>query len=198
MRQPLEDGTVTISRAAMSLSFPARFMLAAAMNPCPCGYFNDKSHECLCTPPMMQRYISKISGPLLDRIDIHIEVPAVQYRELRSAAANEGSAEDPRACVGRAGAAAYSFCRGSDLYQRANAYAADPHPLRVVIRSGTFAGTGHATAGLEAARAPSLTRSQPTHGGAYCGGAFRDSPWIVASGAKVLERCRTMPGNFLV
>src|SRR6201999_1932954 len=93
MRQPLEDGTVTISRAAMSLSFPARFMLAAAMNPCPCGFFNDKSHECLCTPPMMQRYISKISGPLLDRIDIHIEVPAVQYRELRSAAASEGSAE---------------------------------------------------------------------------------------------------------
>ncbi len=93
MRQPLEDGTVTISRAAMSLSFPARFMLAAAMNPCPCGYFNDKSHECLCTPPMMQRYISKISGPLLDRIDIHIEVPAVQYRELRSGAASEGSAE---------------------------------------------------------------------------------------------------------
>jgi magnesium chelatase family protein len=93
MRQPLEDGMVTISRAAMSLSFPARFMLAAAMNPCPCGYFNDKSHECSCTPPMMQRYISKISGPLLDRIDIHIEVPAVQYRELRSGVASEGSAE---------------------------------------------------------------------------------------------------------
>ena len=93
LRQPLEDGTVTIARAAMSLSFPARFMLAAAMNPCPCGYFNDKSHECLCTPPMMQRYISKISGPLLDRIDIHIEVPAVQYRELRSGTAAEGSKE---------------------------------------------------------------------------------------------------------
>ncbi len=93
MRQPLEDGTVTISRASMSLSFPARFMLAAAMNPCPCGYFNDKSRECSCTPPMMQRYISKISGPLLDRIDIHIEVPAVQYRELRSGAASEGSVE---------------------------------------------------------------------------------------------------------
>src|ERR1700678_1575118 len=93
MRQPLEDGTVTIARASMSLSFPARFMLAAAMNPCPCGYFNDKSHECICTPPMMQRYISKISGPLMDRIDIHIEVPAVQYRELRAGAGSEGSDE---------------------------------------------------------------------------------------------------------
>jgi magnesium chelatase family protein len=93
MRQPLEDGTVTIARAAMSLSFPARFMLAAAMNPCPCGYFNDKSRECMCTPPMIQRYVSKVSGPLLDRIDIHIEVPAVQYKELRGGAAAEGSAE---------------------------------------------------------------------------------------------------------
>ncbi len=93
MRQPLEDHTVTIARASMSLSFPARFMLAAAMNPCPCGYFNDKSRECTCTPPMIQRYVAKISGPLIDRIDIHIEVPAVQYKELRSAAAAEGSAE---------------------------------------------------------------------------------------------------------
>ncbi len=93
LRQPLEDGMVTISRAAMSLSFPARFMLAAAMNPCPCGYFNDKSRECMCTPPMIQRYVSKVSGPLLDRIDIHIEVPAVQYKELRSNAAAEGSTE---------------------------------------------------------------------------------------------------------
>jgi magnesium chelatase family protein len=93
LRQPLEDGVVTISRAAMSLSFPARFMLAAAMNPCPCGYFNDKSRECSCTPPLIQRYVSKVSGPLLDRIDIHIEVPAVQYKELRSNAVAEGSAE---------------------------------------------------------------------------------------------------------
>jgi magnesium chelatase family protein len=93
LRQPLEDGMVTISRAAMSLSFPARFMLAAAMNPCPCGYFNDKSRECMCTPPMIQRYVSKVSGPLLDRIDIHIEVPAVQYKELRSNAPAEGSAQ---------------------------------------------------------------------------------------------------------
>jgi magnesium chelatase family protein len=91
LRQPLEDGQVTISRAAMSLSFPARFMLAAAMNPCPCGYFNDPSRDCVCTPPMIQRYVSKVSGPLLDRIDIHIEVPAVQYKELRGGAATEDS-----------------------------------------------------------------------------------------------------------
>ena len=93
MRQPLEDHTVTIARAAMTLSFPARFMLAAAMNPCPCGNFNNKARECTCTPPMIQRYVAKISGPLLDRIDIHIEVPAVQYKELRGGAAAEGSAE---------------------------------------------------------------------------------------------------------
>ena len=93
LRQPLEDGHVTIARAAMSLQFPALFMLAAAMNPCPCGYFNDKSRECMCTPPMIQRYVSKVSGPLLDRIDIHIEVPAVQYKELRGGSSAEGSAE---------------------------------------------------------------------------------------------------------
>jgi magnesium chelatase family protein len=92
MRQPLEDRNVTIARASMSFSFPAAFMLAAAMNPCPCGYFNDKSRECHCTPPLIQRYVSKVSGPLLDRIDIHIEVPAVQYRELRGGAASESSA----------------------------------------------------------------------------------------------------------
>ncbi len=91
MRQPLEDGTVTIARASMSLSFPARFMLAAAMNPCPCGYFNDPSRDCRCTPPMIQRYIAKVSGPLMDRIDIHLEVPAVQYKELRGGQAAENS-----------------------------------------------------------------------------------------------------------
>src|SRR5579883_1883787 len=92
MRQPLEDRQVVIARASMSLTFPSAFMLAAAMNPCPCGYFNDKSRECSCTPPMIQSYVSKVSGPLLDRIDIHIEVPAVQYRELRAGAASESSA----------------------------------------------------------------------------------------------------------
>ena len=93
MRQPLEDGTVSIARAAMSLTFPARFMLAAAMNPCPCGFHNDRTRECHCTPPMIQRYISKISGPLLDRIDIHIDVPAVNYKELRGGSSPEGSVQ---------------------------------------------------------------------------------------------------------
>ncbi len=82
LRQPLEDHTVTISRAAISLSYPANFMLVAAMNPCPCGYQGDKNHSCTCAPQAVQNYISKISGPLMDRIDIHIEVPALTYDEL--------------------------------------------------------------------------------------------------------------------
>jgi magnesium chelatase family protein len=89
LRQPIEDGTVTIARATMSLTFPSRFMLAAAMNPCPCGFFNDPSRECTCTPPTIQRYVSKISGPLLDRIDIHIDMPAVRFQELRQDAGGE-------------------------------------------------------------------------------------------------------------
>jgi magnesium chelatase family protein len=82
LRQPLEDQKVTISRAAMSLTFPASFMLAAAMNPCPCGFWNDPTRECRCTPLQIQRYVGRISGPLLDRIDIHIDVPAVKFRDL--------------------------------------------------------------------------------------------------------------------
>jgi magnesium chelatase family protein len=91
LRQPMEDGQVTISRAATSLTFPSRFMLAAAMNPCPCGFFNDPTRECSCTPAMIQRYISRISGPLLDRIDIHVDVPAVKYSDLSSKAPGESS-----------------------------------------------------------------------------------------------------------
>ena len=82
LRQPLEDQKVTISRASMSLTFPASFMLAAAMNPCPCGFWNDPTRECRCTPLQIQRYVGRISGPLLDRIDIHIDVPAVRFKEL--------------------------------------------------------------------------------------------------------------------
>ena len=93
LRQPLEDGKVTVSRSKLSLEFPANFMLAAAMNPCPCGYYTDPSKECTCVPPQIQRYMAKISGPLLDRIDIHIEVPAVKYKDLSSEAKGESSAE---------------------------------------------------------------------------------------------------------
>src|SRR5579884_1546483 len=91
LRQPLEDRQVVIARASMSLTFPSAFMLAAAMNPCPCGLFNDPSRECTCTPPIIQCYVSKISGPLLDRIDIHIDMPAVKYRELRDQSGGETS-----------------------------------------------------------------------------------------------------------
>ena len=73
LRQPMEDGVVTIARAAMSLSYPARFMLAAAMNPCPCGWFGDPHHTCACGSLVVQRYLARVSGPLLDRIDIHLE-----------------------------------------------------------------------------------------------------------------------------
>ncbi|MEZ5360406.1 MAG: YifB family Mg chelatase-like AAA ATPase [Candidatus Zixiibacteriota bacterium] len=91
MRQPLEDGKVTISRAATSLTYPANFMLAAAMNPCPCGYHGDNSHDCNCSPAQIQRYMSKLSGPLMDRIDIHIEVPTVNFKELSSDTCGERS-----------------------------------------------------------------------------------------------------------
>lgn len=92
LRQPLEDGVVTIARASASLKFPARFMLVAAMNPCPCGYFGDTGRNCTCTPQQVQRYRSRLSGPLLDRIDMHIEVPALQIRELTGTQTGEPSA----------------------------------------------------------------------------------------------------------
>ncbi len=92
MRQPLENGQVTIARAQMSLTYPASFMLVAAMNPCPCGYATDPFNECTCTASQIQRYMSKVSGPLMDRIDIHVEVPAVQFAELARKAPGERSA----------------------------------------------------------------------------------------------------------
>ncbi|MBW1616263.1 MAG: YifB family Mg chelatase-like AAA ATPase [Deltaproteobacteria bacterium] len=93
MRQPLEDGCVTIARAYSTITYPSSFMLVAAMNPCPCGFFTDPKHECKCAPIQISRYRSKISGPLLDRIDIHIEVPAVPYQDLLKRRASESSAK---------------------------------------------------------------------------------------------------------
>ncbi|WP_224983656.1 YifB family Mg chelatase-like AAA ATPase [Geomonas agri] len=92
LRQPMEDGRVTISRALSSVTYPSRIMLVTAMNPCPCGYLSDPVHQCSCTPLMIHRYRSRVSGPLLDRIDIHIEVPAVKYRDLADRGESESSA----------------------------------------------------------------------------------------------------------
>lgn len=92
LRQPLEDGYVTITRSSLTATYPARFMLVAAMNPCPCGYYTDPNRECRCSPQQIRQYQARISGPLLDRIDIHIEVPSVRYRDLVAESDGESSA----------------------------------------------------------------------------------------------------------
>lgn len=91
MRQPLEDRVVNISRAKFSVDYPASFMLIASMNPCPCGYYNHPEKECVCAPGLVQKYLNKISGPLLDRIDLHIEVTPVAFSELSKQTATEPS-----------------------------------------------------------------------------------------------------------
>lgn len=91
LRQPIEDQVVTIARASSTITYPARFMLAASMNPCPCGFLGDPKHSCTCRQSQVQKYMSKISGPLLDRIDIHMEVPAVPHRDLRMEKGSESS-----------------------------------------------------------------------------------------------------------
>ena len=91
LRQPMEDGRVTIARAATSITYPARFMAVAAMNPCPCGFYGDHKRQCQCTHLQIQRYRTKVSGPLLDRLDLHVEVPAVQYQDLAQESGGESS-----------------------------------------------------------------------------------------------------------
>jgi magnesium chelatase family protein len=92
LRQPIEDGRVTIARASMSLTYPAEFMLVAAMNPCPCGFMGDERHDCTCTQVRVRQYRSKLSGPLLDRIDLQVEVPAVPYKDLKAESGRVDSA----------------------------------------------------------------------------------------------------------
>ena len=99
LRQPLEDGTVTISRALATSTYPADFMLIAALNPCPCGYRTDPRRECHCTPLQIERYMGKISGPLLDRIDLHLEVPAVSFRDLSGKRSGTGSTQMREAVI---------------------------------------------------------------------------------------------------
>jgi magnesium chelatase family protein len=91
LRQPLEDHEIVLARAAITLTYPAKFMLAAAMNPCPCGHHGDAQHHCGCSKQAVQRYMARVSGPLLDRIDLHVEVPAVAYKELTDTRPGEPS-----------------------------------------------------------------------------------------------------------
>jgi len=135
MRQPLEDGSVTIARAALSVNFPSRFMLAAAMNPCPCGFFGDNTRECHCSPIQIQRYVSKISGPLLDRIDIHIEVPAVKYKELRGDVEVESSAAVRERVLRAREIQTKRYARRKEnLFEFADAPEVDPQKLRHLRR----------------------------------------------------------------
>ncbi len=115
MRQPLEDGVVTITRVQGSYSYPCNVMLVASMNPCPCGYYGDRKHDCTCTPKKIAAYLGKVSGPLLDRIDLHIEVPAVEYDELDSKEKPESSA-DIKKRVDRARKIQTERYRGTGVY----------------------------------------------------------------------------------
>ncbi len=115
LRQPLENGEVTVSRAVASITYPASFMLVSAMNPCPCGYLSDPRHQCTCTPGQIYRYRRRVSGPLLDRIDIHIEVPSVPYKDLSTEYAGEKS-EDIRARVIGARSSQLERFKGDRIY----------------------------------------------------------------------------------
>ncbi len=115
MRQPLENGTVTITRVGGTYTYPCNVMMIASMNPCPCGYYGDPSHECSCSSAKIEKYLNKVSGPLLDRIDIHIEVPAVKYEELEQKDAGESS-EEIRERVNRAREIQKERYKGREVY----------------------------------------------------------------------------------
>ena len=119
LRQPLESFKVTISRASSTITYPASFMLIAAMNPCPCGYYSDPKHECKCTHQQIHRYRAKISGPLLDRIDIHLEVPAVPYKDLAGQTGTESS-KDIRKRVAKARTVQSERLAGANIYCNAH------------------------------------------------------------------------------
>ena len=99
LRQPIEDGQVTISRVSGTLTYPCSMMVVAAMNPCPCGYFGHPVRECGCSPQAVSRYLSRVSGPLLDRLDLHVEVAPVQYQNLTSPQPEESSESDRKSVV---------------------------------------------------------------------------------------------------
>lgn len=121
LRQPLEDGAIRVARASRSLLFPASFMLICAMNPCPCGGYGQKNSSCRCSAPQVHRYRSKISGPLLDRIDIHMEVPALKYEEVMAVQAGENSVEIRRRIEKAHHIQKRRFCNGKGDRIRYNA-----------------------------------------------------------------------------
>ena len=126
LRQPIEDGRVTIARVAASLTYPAKFTLIAAMNPCPCGFFGDTLKPCSCAQSAVQKYLQRISGPLLDRIDIHIEVPRLKHDELTAPPAGESS-DAIRARVEKARAIQTERFIGTDLFCNAHMGARQIH-----------------------------------------------------------------------
>ena len=142
LRQPLEDHTVTITRAQISLAYPADFTLVAAMNPCPCGYLADARHTCTCSPAAIRRYRARVSGPLLDRIDIHIEVPALAYDDLANKQGGESSAQILQRVNDRSPATTRPLCRRAFL-QRPYEHAAHPPPLRARRRRASPTRKGH-------------------------------------------------------
>jgi magnesium chelatase family protein len=119
MRQPLEDRVITVSRARFSIEFPANFTLIASMNPCPCGYYNHPEKECVCGPGMVKKYLNKISGPLLDRIDIHIEVVPVPFRQLSELREAEKSSVIRDRVIAARGIQETRFSESNGMYSNA-------------------------------------------------------------------------------
>ena len=141
LRQPLEDGVVTISRALCSTTFPADCMLVAALNPCPCGYRHDPRRDCHCTTPQIERYMAKISGPLIDRIDIHIEVPAVPFQELApptrgpAALPCENRSSEPGKSRSSGSAAARTRCNAHMSSRQVRQYCPLTSPCKELLKS---------------------------------------------------------------
>jgi magnesium chelatase family protein len=148
LRQPLEDRSVSLARSNMTLVFPASFLLVGALNPCPCGFYGDTTHECRCTGAIIQRYLGKLSGPLLDRIDLHIEVPAVPYQELRGKDGGVSSAEmRERVCATRAIQQARGYYNAhipaSDLRRLCELDAAGERTLEMAVRRMGLSARAH-------------------------------------------------------
>lgn len=125
LRQPLEDGVVTVSRVSNTVTYPARFMLIASMNPCPCGYYGSKIKQCKCSPAQIQRYLGRVSGPLVDRIDLQIETDAVPYDSLRGQGSPEESSAEVRRRVQQARLIQQKRFEGTGIFANAHMSARD-------------------------------------------------------------------------